>query len=152
MLSTRSIQILLVEDDPVHARLIRRALGEQIDGSVVCIEHVADGEAALEHMLGAGHSDDGGEQAGDSPDLVLLDLRLPSIDGFDVLSALRASDTTRRLPVVIVSTSDHETDINRCYGLGANAFVTKSSDFDELTDKMTQLSQFWLHAAELPRN
>jgi CheY-like chemotaxis protein len=152
MQSTRSIQILLVEDDPVHARLIRRALTAQCDGGHVSIEHVSDGETALEHMLGPRRDGAriGGRMA--HPDLVLLDLRLPTIDGFDVLVALRQCDTTRGVPIVIVSTSDHETDVNRCYRLGANAYMSKSPDFEELTEKMARLSQFWLKAAELPHS
>ena len=145
MRQRRSIQILLVEDDPVHAKLIRRALDAQADGHIVSIDHVTDGETALELMLGADHRD-----LSTRPDLVLLDLRLPSIDGFDVLLALRQCDATRGVPIVIVSTSDQESDVNRCYRLGANAYVCKSPDYDDLTDKMAHLSQFWIHAAELP--
>lgn len=153
MRQTRSISILLVEDDPVHARLIRRALTDQSAGRRMSIDHVSDGESALQLMLGS--EQDLARFEGDGPtrpDLVLLDLRLPTIDGFDVLVALRQSDATRSVPVVVVSTSDHETDVNRSYRLGANAYVSKSPDFDELTGKMARLSEFWIQAAELPHD
>jgi len=135
------MNVLLIEDDPVHVRLIRRAFGED---DHCRLQTVDSGDKALARLL------DPDAANGDLPDLILLDLRLPTIDGFDVLDALRHDERTRRVPIVIISTSSRLEDIDRSYALGANAYVCKHSDFSELTRNIKMLRSFWLEAAELP--
>lgn len=148
MQNNRSIYVLLIEDDPIHAKLIRRAFNEQQESSTLQIEHVDDGEAALQRIIGQTHDETDGTNP--RPDLVLLDLRLPTIDGFDILETVRACERTRSIPIVVVSTSDHVTDVNRSYTLGANAYVCKPPDFEQFSDKLSRLSHFWARSVELP--
>jgi CheY-like chemotaxis protein len=136
----RQLRILLVEDDPIHAMVIRHALqGHDALGELV---HVDDGEAAVK-LLHQPTPDS-------SPDLVLLDIRLPGIDGFDVLRQLRASEKTRPLPVVMVSTSDDPAEISRSYAMGANAFIVKSPDYEDFSRRLSDVQSFWSKTAELP--
>jgi CheY-like chemotaxis protein len=135
------MKVMLIEDDPVHARLICRAFGER-DGHEMVVVH--DGDEALNVLTRDAAS------GADQPDLVLLDLCLPTIDGCDVLCSLRSTATTKNLPVIMISTSDRPEDVNRCYACGANAYVTKPADFDGLSEKLHSLRAFWLDAARLP--
>ncbi|QNN21017.1 response regulator [Planctomycetales bacterium ZRK34] len=131
------MKIMLIEDDPVHARLICRAFGTHDDHEVIV---VGDGEQALEALNGQPPH----------PNLVLMDLCLPTIDGCDVLKALRDCEATRHLPVIMISTSDRPEDINRCYDCGANAYVVKPADFNGLSEKLRSIRDFWLDSACLP--
>lgn len=135
------MKIMLIEDDPVHARLICRAFGEH-EGHVMVVVH--DGDEALDALTSTRFA---GENR---PDLVLLDLCLPTIDGCEVLRSLRHTESTRNLPVIMISTSDRPEDVNRCYACGANAYVTKSADFNGLSEKLRSVRAFWLDAARLP--
>lgn len=99
----------------------------------VQITHVADGDAAIEALFG-----------GAEIDLILLDLRLPRRDGFEVLEAVRAHESTRRVPVVIVTTSDRPDEIARSYQLGANAYLCKPVEFDQMTAAIRAMATFWI--------
>ena len=132
---------MLIEDDPVHARLICRAFGEH-EGHKMVVVH--DGEEALDVLTSNDRTGD------DQPDLVLLDLCLPTIDGCDVLCSLRSTESTKTMPVIMISTSDRPEDVNRCYACGANAYVIKPADFNGLSEKLNSVRTFWLDAARLP--
>lgn len=138
--------ILLVEDNPDDVVLTIRAFQRcQVPHT---IEVVADGEDALAYLSATGayaHRD-----ASALPDVVLLDLQLPRVDGLEVLQRLRAEDRTRRLPVVVLTSSREERDIVRSYDLGANSFVRKPVDFVEFVAAAHQLGQFWLVLNEPP--
>ncbi len=136
----KRLHILLVEDDPIHAMVIRHALAEH--ASLGELTHVNDGESAVDLLRDA--------DPGHRPDLVLLDIRLPGIDGFDVLRRLRDQERTRPLPVVMVSTSDDPGDVTRSYALGANAFITKSPDYEDFSRRLSRVQDFWSATAELP--
>jgi CheY-like chemotaxis protein len=144
MAQRKSMMVLLVEDDAVHARMILRVFRDM--GHADTIVHVSSGEAALDYLLRPG----AGAEPRPSPDLVLLDLQLPEADGFDVLQAVRGDQGTRTIPVVVVSTSDRQEDVFRCYRLGANAYVAKSPDFEAFVRKIRALRDFWGLAVELP--
>ena len=136
------IDILLVEDNPADVRLTPEAFR---DARVPNRLHVArDGVEAL-NML----RDTTG--AVPRPDLILLDLNLPRKDGREVLQDLNQDEALRHIPVVVLSTSQSEQDIARCYRLGANAFVTKPVDIDRFFQVIRSLEQFWLDTARLIR-
>ena len=126
----RTMNVLLVEDDLVHAKLMRRAMRgfDQLQ-----ITHVADGDAAIDALI-----------AGEEIDLILLDLRLPRRDGFEVLEAVRSGTRTKQVPVVIVSTSDRPDEIARSYKLGANAYVCKPVEFEQMIAAVRAMAAFWI--------
>jgi two-component system, response regulator len=131
--------ILLVEDNPDHATLTRRALKQgNVANSVVLAE---DGQAALDFLFGAGNA---------LPVLILLDLKLPKVDGLEVLKRLRASKRTRRIPVVILTSSDDERDRAACYDLGCNSYIRKPVDFDQFSSAVRELGLYWLVLNEQP--
>ena len=132
--------ILLVEDNRDDEALTLRALRKnRITNEVVVVR---DGAEALEYLFGTGRYQ--GRDTTVMPDLVLLDLKLPKIDGLEVLRRLRASEGTRALPVVILTSSAEEQDVLKSYGLGANSYVRKPVDFDEFMEAARQLGVYWL--------
>ena len=141
-------KILLVEDNPDDVALTLRALkSHNITNDVVVSK---DGVQALEYLLGA----NGSAGVAELPAVVLLDLKLPRVDGLEVLRRIRADERTRLLPVVILTSSDEERDVINGYSLGANSYVRKPVDFVEFTEAARQLGLYWLlmnRAAPLPR-
>jgi len=129
--------ILLVEDNPDDVALTLRAFKTH---NITNAVHVArDGEEALRYLLG-----DGAGPAHDPPSVVLLDLKLPKVDGLEVLRRIRADERTKLLPVVILTSSDEQRDLIAGYSLGANSYVRKPVDFVEFTDAARQLGLYWL--------
>ena len=147
MIKNGDIRILLVEDDPIHAKIMRRAFSAS-QPEAEHIVHVSDGESALDFVFGRGQFADHPWHA--QPDLVLLDIRLPAMDGFGVLSEVRKSAEKRGIPVVMVSTSDTADDVRRSYEMGANAYLAKSGDFRDFSESLSLLYRFWSEAAKLP--
>jgi two-component system response regulator len=131
--------IFLVEDNPKDEALTLRALERQnVRNSVIVAR---DGVEALEYLLG---SSDAAKASPPLPELVLLDLKLPKIDGLEVLRRLRAAERTRLLPVVILTSSAEERDILEGYRLGTNSYVRKPVDFVEFAEAVRQLGLYWL--------
>jgi CheY-like chemotaxis protein len=126
----RPLNILLVEDNLDHAELVRRTL-EQYPAAKL-LHHVEDGEAALDYIFGQGNYQD--RSLFPAPDLVLLDLRLPRVDGLDVLRHVRRHPDGQCLPIVVLTTSDAERDIAAAYEYRANGFVSKPVDVQRLSD------------------
>jgi two-component system response regulator len=137
--------VLLVEDNSSDEALTLRALRKSNIGNDVVV--VRDGAEALDYLLGR-RSDPAGAHA--MPQLVLLDLNLPKIDGLEVLRRIRADERTKLLPVVILTSSGEEQDIVRGYGFGANAYVRKPADFIQFANAVLQLGLFWLMVNEPP--
>jgi len=132
--------ILLVEDNPDHAELVLRSLGDfQVANRIV---HLEDGEVALEYLRGQGGYAD--RKAYPMPHLMLLDLRLPKVDGLEVLRVIKESETLRPLPVVILTTSDAERDMAMAYGYHANSYLTKPVDFANFGNLLKDLGFYWL--------
>ena len=136
--------VLLVEDEPTDVDLTEEALGQA--GVRVTLQVASDGEAALEYLRRAGH-----EPGVPRPVLVLLDLNLPRKDGRMVLAEVRRDPSLRRIPIVVLTSSDSPRDVHDAYDLGANAYVTKSMDFHAFARSLRQLFDFWLDVAVLPR-
>jgi two-component system response regulator len=141
MARSAHIDILLVEDDPDDAELALGALAR--DGVGAKVLHVTDGAAAVDYLHARGAF--AGRELAELPRMVLLDLKLPKLDGFDVLERIRACARTRNLPVVILTSSNEERDKRRGYDLGANGYVVKPVDFDEYNSAVAAIGRFWLH-------
>lgn len=141
---TTPFEILLVEDDPADAGLATRALR---DGRILCnVGHVRDGVEAMEYLRRQGSF------AGAArPDLILLDLNMPRMDGREVLQELKADDDLKTIPVVILTTSDVDRDVNASYLLGANSFITKPMDMDAFFDVVKSIEEYWFRVVRLPR-
>lgn len=138
--------ILLIEDDPSDIALTKRALEKGHIGNEMVV--VEDGQEALDYLLGNGaHT---GRDVSDLPALVLLDLKLPKVPGLEVLRRIRANGPTRRLPVVILTSSKEEQDIAAGYDLGVNSYVRKPVDFKEFVQAIEQLGLYWLVSNEPP--
>jgi two-component system, response regulator len=132
-------RILLVEDNPHDAELaIRELRRHHLADRLVWVQ---DGAAALEYVLG--QASDNGERAG-HPMVILLDLKLPKVDGLAVLQRLKSDERTRTIPVVILSSSREEQDVRRGYEFGANSYVVKPVDAGEFSGALCQLALYWL--------
>jgi len=138
--------ILLVEDNPDDVKLTLRAFRKcNIANEVVL---AADGAEALAYLFGTGaHA---GRDSSDWPAVVLLDLKLPKIDGLEVLRRVRADQRTKLLPVVVLTSSKEEQDLIASYDLGANSYIRKPVDFDRFTEAVHHLGLYWLLLNETP--
>ncbi len=136
----RNQTILLVEDNPDDVDLTLRAFRKSHVANQVVVAR--DGEEALQYLFCEGPWAD--RDAEDAPQVVLLDLKLPKVDGLEVLRRLRADARTRRLPVVVLTSSNEDRDVVSSYDLGANSFVRKPVDFAEFLQAATQLGLYWL--------
>lgn len=132
--------ILLVEDNPDHTELIVRSLQDHRVANR--IYHVPDGEAALDYLFRRGEYED--PEKSPRPHVILLDLRLPKVDGQEVLQAIKTTERLRRIPVVIVTTSEAERDVAQAYDSHANSYLVKPVDFDKFTQLMDDLGFYWL--------
>ncbi|MBK8119233.1 MAG: response regulator [Sulfuritalea sp.] len=143
--NSQEMQILLVEDNPADAELTLDALRDS--GLVNAVQWVKDGAEALDVLFAHG-----ADSAAESHRLrlVLLDLRLPRVDGLDVLRALRADERTRRLPVVVMTSSREESDLARAYDLGANSYVVKPVESEAFMNAVRELGLYWMLINKLP--
>jgi two-component system response regulator len=132
--------ILLVEDNPDDEALTLRAFERSNIMNQVVVVH--DGVEALDYLFARGTFAD--RDPARLPELVLLDLKLPRVDGLEVLRQLRADARTRLLPVVVLTSSDEERDIIESYSLGANSYIRKPVDFTQFTEAVRQLGLYWL--------
>ncbi|MEO8356443.1 MAG: response regulator [Chloroflexota bacterium] len=142
-----AVEILLVEDNPRDAELTIRALKK--NNLANKLFHVEDGVEALDFLFARGVYE--GRTTDDPPKVVLLDLKLPRINGLEVLSAIRADPRTQTIPVVIVTSSAEDPDVKTAYQLGANSYVIKPVQFDSFMDAMTKLGVYWLMVNHPPK-
>jgi len=138
--------ILLVEDNADDEVLTLRALKK--NNILNRVEVVRDGAEAIDFLFGTGTYSD--RDAGLLPELVLLDLKLPKVNGHEVLAKIRETETTKLLPVVILTTSNEDTDRFKSYANGANSFIRKPVDFEQFTEAVRQLGIYWLILNEGP--
>ena len=138
--SAELMSILLVEDSLADVQLTLEALESAKVANQVTV--VRDGAAALEHLRG---------DVDDYPDLMILDLNLPRLTGHEVLAAMRADPSLRRIPVAVLTTSSAESDVEKTYDLGANCFLTKPVDIEQFVHVVQSIDNFWLGLVRLPR-
>jgi CheY-like chemotaxis protein len=141
-----SKRVLVAEDDPSDVFLLQRAFSAaQIPAT---LHFVRDGQEAIDYLQGeAGFSDRSNHPL---PDLMLLDLKMPKLNGFDVLSWVRTKPGLRRLLVTVLTSSDQPVDINRAYDLGANSYLLKPHGSSDLIELVKRLQRYWLEANQCP--
>jgi len=140
------IHILLAEDDPDDRLLTRRALEKsQLANTVDTVE---DGEELMKYLRREGEYAEA--DAAPRPGLILLDLNMPRMDGREALKKIKSDSELRRIPVIVLTTSEAEQDILQTYDLGVNAFVTKPVTFDDLANTLQALGEFWFEIVKLP--
>ena len=133
-------EILLIEDNPRDAELTQRALKQRnLTNTLVWVK---DGDAALEYLFGPGYAD--GSPVIHRPKVILLDLKLPKIDGLEVLQRIKADTTAKVIPVVVLTSSREEQDVVRSYELGVNSYIVKPVSFDNFSEAVAQLGLYWL--------
>jgi CheY-like chemotaxis protein len=134
----KEVTIVMIEDDEGHARLIEKNVRRAgVNNEIVPF---TNGTSALDFILGTDRS---GEVSRDRYLLVLLDLNLPDMSGIDILEKIKGNEFTKRLPVVILTTTDDEREIQRCYDLGANVYITKPVDYENFAHAIRQLGLFF---------
>lgn len=136
--------ILLVEDDPADAALALRALGQS--NAPTRVHLVRDGDECLRFLRRQGP--DFAEAP--RPSLILLDLNMPRVSGHEVLAAVKDDESLRKIPIVVLTTSDFEHDVVRSYNLGANSFITKPVDVDQFISLIKAVENYWFHLVSLP--
>lgn len=142
--SGKVIDVLLVEDDPGDVLMTREAFEDNKVANRLAV--VSDGVSALAFLRKEGEHADA-----PTPDLVLLDLNLPRMDGREVLEAMKGDDALRSIPVVVLTTSEAEEDVVRSYSLHANAYVTKPVDFERFIEVVRQIDEFFVEVVRLPQ-
>jgi CheY-like chemotaxis protein len=142
MIDHQSVTIVMIEDDAGHARLIEKNIRRA--GIANPIRHFADGTSALDHIF---HAADGPKHNG--PALILLDLNLSDMSGTDVLQRIKGDPALRRTPVVILTTTDDKLEIQHCYDLGCNVYITKPMNYDDFADAIRKLGLF-LSVIQIP--
>jgi len=134
--------ILLAEDSPMDVELTLEAL--QLNHEVIVVE---DGEAALDYLF---RREKYANRDAGNPDLILLDLKLPKLNGLEVLASIKKCDLLKTIPVVVLTSSKEQPDLKKAYELGANAYVVKPVVFDKFMEAVRQIGQFWANLNETP--
>lgn len=145
--NSKTAVILLIEDDPADQELTRRALVGDVVQSELHI--VSDGEEALEYLTHTGRFADNKQEA-PLPDLILLDLNMPKMSGREVLAKIKEHERLRIIPVVILTTSQQETDIVRSYNLGCSSYITKPVEVSSFIEIIRELGSYWFQLVTLP--
>lgn len=137
MCDKHEVSILIVEDDPGHARLIKKNLKRaKISNAITTVNN---GQQALDYLFSEGEY---AEQVRPSPLLVLLDLNMPVLDGYQVLARMKVDERTKHIPVVILTTTDDAREVVRCYELGCNVYITKPVDYNKFSEAIQRLGLF----------
>ena len=139
---TKVIEILLIEDDPGDVLMTREALENSATPRRLTV--VGDGESAIDYLRKQGR-----HTAAVTPDIILLDLNLPRMDGREVLAEVKADPVLRSIPVIVLTTSEAQEDITQSYSLHANAFITKPVDFDQFTEVVRRIDDFFGNVVRL---
>ena len=146
MTNPNAIEILLIEDNPHDAELALRALKRH--GLANNVQLLQDGAEALDFIFGSGPPT--ARKVNHCPKLILLDLKLPKVDGLEILRRLKGDERTRSIPVVVMTSSQEELDIVESYKLGANSYIVKAVDFDKFVQSVADLGVYWLLLNKVP--
>lgn len=134
------VEILLIEDSKLDAEMTLRALKKnRIANRVV---HMSDGEAALDFLFGTGMYS--GRSIENKPKLIMLDLKMPKVGGLEVLERIKSNEQTKRIPVVVLTSSKENPDIEKCYDLGANSYIVKPVGFQNFTNAISTSGMYWM--------
>ena len=144
---TIEVEILLVEDNASDAEMTIDALKK--NGLANKLLHVKDGAAALDFIFAEGGYE--GRSMENKPKVILLDLKMPKVNGIEVLHKIRADERTKNIPVVILTSSKEDPDIKICYDLGVNSYVVKPVEFDEFQKAISQLGLYWMIVNQQPQ-
>lgn len=134
------VQLLLVEDNPYDAELTLSALRQKKLANQ--IYHAEDGAEALDYIYARGKHTDRANKP--YPNLILLDLKMPKVDGIEVLRQLKQDDRTKRIPIVVLTSSNEDPDIKTCYELGVNSYIVKPVEFEDFISSVIDLGMYWL--------
>jgi two-component system response regulator len=134
------IEILLVEDNIDDAEMTIHALRKNNLANKLI--HMKDGEEALDFLLGTGKF--AGRDLSIKPSLILLDLKMPKVDGMEVLEKVKSNDDTKKIPVVILTSSKEDPDVTRCYELGANSYIVKPVEFEGFVKAVSEIGMYWM--------
>ncbi len=145
-MENKIVEILLVEDNKTDAELTIRAFRKaNIKNHLI---HLENGAVALEFLFGTGKYE--GRDISKKPKVIVLDLKMPKVDGLEVLAQIKANVLTKSIPVVVLTSSKEHPDIERSYSLGANSYIVKPVEFDEFTKVVVDLGLYWLHKNQPP--
>jgi CheY-like chemotaxis protein len=149
-MNSDNTEILIVEDNPNDAQLTMRSLKK--NNLANHIMHVSDGQAAVDYLFGEGEYQ--GRNVLDQPKVVLLDLKLPKLNGLQVLARIRGDARTKMLPVVILTSSQQESDLIESYKLGANSYIVKPVEFENFAKSVQEVGLYWLllNKPPIPKN
>jgi two-component system response regulator len=134
------VEIILVEDNPDDAALTVRALKKHNLANRLI--HLKDGAEALDFIYGTGAYE--GRNVSQTPKVILLDLKMPKINGIEVLQKIKSDPTKKAIPIVVLTSSAEDPDIKRCYELGANSYIVKPVEFENFTQKISELGMYWM--------
>lgn len=142
----RPFEILLIEDNPADVEITLEAFRRSRSDTHVSVSR--DGEDALDFLFQQGRYARG--QNAPRPDMILLDLNLPRLSGLELLELIKRHESLREIPVIVLTTSDRDEDVRRCYRLGANSYLTKPVQFDECVKLVAAIQHYWLELSKLP--
>lgn len=146
-MSNTIVEILLVEDNQSDAEMTIRSLRKNNISSNLL--HLKDGAIALDFLFGKGAYQDRNTEL--KPKVVLLDLKMPKVDGIEVLQKMKSEELTKKIPVVVLTSSNQDPDINRCYELGANSYIVKPVGFENFNKAIAELGYYWVLSNQSPR-
>lgn len=148
MVMDHEIEVLIVEDNMSDAEMTIRALTKNHLGNKIV--HLKDGAEAIDFLFAEGNYV--GRNIGNTPKVILLDLKMPKVNGKEVLKRIKSDDRTKKIPVVVLTSSREDPDIEECYRLGVNSYVVKPVKFEEFVKAVSDLGLYWIIVNQLPGN